>query len=46
MLSTIPVFDLRQEAAPALAALRAAPDRAEALWRGARARYTAPGLAL
>ncbi|MCE2761257.1 MAG: hypothetical protein ACK4Y5_06100 [Acetobacteraceae bacterium] len=46
MLPNIPVFDLRQESAPALAALHAAPMRAEALWRGARARYTAPGLAL
>ena len=46
MLPTIPVFDLREESAPALAALHAAPMRAEALWRGARARYTTPGLAL
>jgi hypothetical protein len=46
MLPAIPVFDLRAEAQPSFAAYRAAPARAEALWRGARARYTAPGLAL
>jgi hypothetical protein len=46
MLPDIPVFDLRAEVLPSVAALRAAPSRAEALWRAARSRYTAPGLAL
>jgi len=46
LLPAIPVFDLRQEVSPSLAALRSAPLRAEALWHGARKRYTAPGLAL
>jgi hypothetical protein len=46
LLPAIPVFDLRGEAAPSLAALRVAPLRAEALWYGARARYTVQGLAL
>jgi len=46
LLPAIPVFDLRTETQPSLAALHAAPVRAEALWRGARARYTATGLAL
>lgn len=46
LLPAIPVFDLRTESQPSLAALRAAPLRTEALWRDARARYTPPGLAV
>lgn len=46
MLPDIPVFDLRTESQPSLAAMRAAPVRTEALWRWARGHYTPPGLAL
>ena len=46
LLPNIPVFDLRAETQPALAAMRAAPVRTEALWRWARGHYTPAGLAL
>jgi hypothetical protein len=46
LLPAIPVFDLRAEARPSLAAMRAAPLRAEALWRWARGHYTPAGLAM
>jgi len=46
LLPAIPVFDLRAEALPSLAAMRAAPLRTEALWRWARGRYTPAGLAV
>ena len=45
MLPAIPVFDLRTETQPSLAAMRAAPVRTEALWRWARGHYTPAGLA-
>ena len=46
LLPAIPVFDLRDEAQPALAAMRAAPVRAQALWLWARGHYTPAGLAI
>ena len=45
MLPAIPVFDLRSETQPSLAAMRAAPVRAESLWHWARGHYTPAGLA-
>jgi hypothetical protein len=46
LLPAIPIFDLRAEARPSLAAMRAAPVRTEALWRWARGHYTPVGLAV
>ncbi len=46
MLPAIPVFDLRAETQPSLAAMRAAPVRAESLWLWARRHYSPAGLAL
>ena len=45
LLPAIPVFDLRSETQPSLAAMRAAPVRAESLWHWARGHYTPAGLA-
>ncbi|MBM3589245.1 MAG: hypothetical protein FJX33_15930 [Alphaproteobacteria bacterium] len=46
MLPAIPVFDLRAEAQPSLAAMRAAPVRTEALWRWARRHYSPVGISI
>jgi hypothetical protein len=46
LLPAIPIFDLRAEAQPSFAAMRAAPVRAESLWHWARGHYTPFGLAL